>query len=256
MTRQIRWVILAGIWLLIVGCSGRPEKKPIEAAIQRQTILRHVYGIGTLTAEKSFGVKVGVTSRVASLNVSEGQSVKKGGRLVLFDNGAQVDSPIDGVVTLVAVKLGELAYPQVPIIQVTDLSRLYVQVGLEQQAASQVRPKMIARLSFEGSRGRAIEGRVTNVYPNDGQFFARIEVPLVPEGLLPGMTLDVAVEVDRKDGVFVVAGNLIHDQALSIQRDGKVKEVPVKIGLVDGNRVEVISNELREGDLPIEWRGR
>jgi macrolide-specific efflux system membrane fusion protein len=71
-------------------------------------------------------------------------------------------------------------------------------------------------------------------------------VPLA-ENVLPGMTADVAIEVNRKDKVLLVPLSAISDGRIKVKRDGKRKTVKLSIGSVDGNWAEVL-----EGDIDLK----
>ncbi len=59
-------------------------------------------------------------------------------------------------------------------------------------------------MSFENLREQKLNGKVTSIYPKDGQFFVNIEVQDMPAEVLVGMTADVAIQVAKKDNVLQV----------------------------------------------------
>ncbi len=252
-SKKIAAVAIAAFVTIFVsvrlGSRATRDARIPTAPIQKQNIINAVYGIGTVTASETFQVKTGVTSRILAIAVSEGEPVRKGARLLTFDSGVSVIAPFDGVVTSVSQKVGELAYPQSTILQMMDLRKRYVLIGLEQQSAAQVRPGMSVRLSFEGNRKQPLSGLVKSVYPSEGQFLVRAEVDNLPEALLPGMTLDTAIETFEKEGALVIEASFLKGSSVFVKKSGRVLEVPVRIGIVDGTRIEVESSDLKEGDL-------
>ena len=109
-----------------------------------------------------------------------------------------------------------------------------------------VKPGLPVRVVFESIRGEVLKGKVSAVFSRNDEFLAHIDVPLA-DNILPGMTADVAIEVDRKDKVLLVPLSAISDGRIKLKRDGKRKTVQLKIGSVDGNWAEVV-----EGDVSLE----
>ena len=96
------------------------------------SIVQSVYGIGTVTATHSFQLKLGVTGSVVDLYVKEGDSVKKGERLVNIDQ-VVYRAPFAGTVTSLPYKIGENVFAQLPILSLVNLLDRYLVVSLEQQ---------------------------------------------------------------------------------------------------------------------------
>ena len=164
-------------------------------------MVESVYGIGTVTARHTYDLKLGVMDTLKKLYVDEGAPVKKGAALVSFEDNHLVRAPFDGVVTSLPYKEGETIFPQMTVLTVTDLINPYIVVSLEQSAAIPVRRQQKAFLSFESLRGQKLEGTVSAIYPKEGEFYVNIEVPNFPDGILVGMTCDVAIEVASKHPV-------------------------------------------------------
>jgi multidrug efflux pump subunit AcrA (membrane-fusion protein) len=64
------------------------------------------------------------------------------------------------------------------------------------------------------------------------------------------MTADVAIEVSRKSNVLLVPTAALDRGRVWIKRNkhSLVKEVPVVTGIVDDERVEIVSGAIEEGD--------
>ena len=240
-------VLLLAVAVLLTG-KWQAEKYKDIAVVKKQSITSAVYGIGTVTARQTFQVKVGLTSRISEVFVVEGDYVKKGSKLVGFDSGVTVTTPFDGTVTQISQKVGELAYPQANIMIVTDLKNRYIVVGLDQQSAQTVKLGMKTRLSFEGTRETPYVGVVQSVYPNEGQFLVCIEVSNLPESILPGMTLDTAIEIYTKKDALIVPINSVKGDYVYIKTARMPNKVPIKTGIIDGSRIEIISPDIAEGD--------
>lgn len=244
------WFIALPLMLtLIVGgvYLRRSQKAYTEVGkLERRRIVEAVYGLGTVTARKSYNIKLGLTGQVRKVFVREGDSVKKGDPLVSVEGATEFKAPFDATVTSVPFKEGETAYPQNILMKLTDLNDNYIVVSLDQRAAMKVRTGLPVTLSFEGNREKAIKANVASVYPNDGQFLVRIDSDAIPATALPGMTVDVAIEVTAKEGALLAPVAGVQKGYLIVGSSHQVQKV--ETGLVDGARVEILSGQVKEGD--------
>jgi membrane fusion protein, macrolide-specific efflux system len=216
--------------------------------IGRGKIVDAVYGIGTVTANRSFSLKPGVVGTLSDLFVKEGDTVKKGQRL------AQVDSmtyhaPFDGIINYLPFKVGENVFPQVPILIVTDLLNRYMVVNMEQQGALRVRAGQKAKLSFDTLRNQNYDGVVQSVYSYSSNFIARIDVSKLPPEILPDMTADVAIVIGEHENALLAPIPALDGEAVWVKRgQGLPTKTPIKIGIVDEKMAEIVSGDVREGD--------
>lgn len=210
-------------------------------------VVESIYGLGTVNADKVFHVRTGLTLSVQKLFVSEGSLVQPGSPLVKLDESL-LRSTIAGTVTSVSYKEGEIVPPQVAVVTVTNLSHLFLEVSLEQQLVLRVKKGQNVLVAFESLRNEKYEGVVSYVYPRDNQFIVRIELKKWPEGVLPGMTADVAIVVGKKTDVLLIPlRSLVAGQVTRI-RNNKRERIPVKLGVIDGEWAEITSDNIVETD--------
>ena len=219
-------------------------------------IVEAVYGIGTVTSRHTFTLKIGVTDTLGRLFVQEGDRVKKGAALVAFSDGRTSRAPFDGIVTSLPYKEGETVFPQLPVLVLTDMKNPYVVLTLEQSAAVRVRVGQEALLSFENLRSQRLNGKVTSLYPKEGQFYVNIEVPSIPPELLVGMTGDVAVQVASREKVLQVPLSTVDKGKVTVIRNGVAKSVPVKLGAADGLWGEVAEGDIKLDDKLVSPKGK
>lgn len=214
----------------------------------RGDIVEAAYGLGTVKSEENFSAKVAVTSSVVKYYVSEGQDILKGQKLLKTDQGAIIYSPFNGRVTNIPFSIKENIFPQATILSVANLKKLYLTVSLEQQAIMRIRPGLNAEVSFEFFRNKKLPGKITSIFTASDQFIAKVELEEWPDGVLPGMTADVAIEVARKKDALLVPTAAIVNGSLIIKRSGKKTKLPVKIGLSDLEKTEILSPQLELSD--------
>ena len=141
-------VLTAAAVLLVARIRARPAT--VELALKKTDIVRTVYGLGTVQAEKTYHLRIGIAANLVKLFVREGDQVSKGARLVEFDQVPVMTAPFAGTVTAVAFKEGEAAFPGNKILTITDLSRKYITASLDEKAAVLIRQKQKARIAFDG----------------------------------------------------------------------------------------------------------
>lgn len=211
------------------------------------SIIEAVYGLGKVKSHKHYEVILGVMSTIQKKFVVEGQVVKKGDPLLRLEGGI-IHSPIDGTVTTVKYKDGEVALPQAPIIRVEDLFDCYIELSLEQQAALRVRKGQKALVSFESIRQKNLRGKVVAIFPKDDEFLAHIQVGSLNPGVLPGMTADVSIEIGNIDRAILVPIKAVANGSVSVKREGKWVKEKIEVGHVDGLNAQVLSENIKESD--------
>src|SRR5581483_6167002 len=201
--KKYKFIILLGITAIVGLEAGVHIGKAYSQRVHPKigNMVESVYGIGTVPARHTYQLKLGVSDTIAKLFVDEGATVQKGQALIALVDNHTIRAPFAGVVTSLPYKEGESVFPQIPVLTLTDLKDPYVVVSLEQSGAIPVHRDQKAFLSFESLRGQKLQGTVSAIYPKDGEFYVNIEVPQIPEGILVGMTCDVAIQVAAKENV-------------------------------------------------------
>jgi membrane fusion protein, macrolide-specific efflux system len=244
-----RWVwtggVLAAALFLTAAVHGRGKEVVHQPKVGR--VIEGIYGLGTVNADQVFTAKTGVSLQLQALPVKEGDKVKAGDLLARFDESA-LRAPFEGTVTQIAFKPGEIVPPQAPVLTLTNLSRLYLEVNLEQQSVLKVGPGKKAAVSFESLRGERFEGAVKYIYPRDSQFIVRIELETWPEGVLPGMTADVAIEALAREEALLIPLKAVEEGKVVLMRDGARKETEVTLGAVSGEWAEVLAGDINLSD--------
>jgi multidrug efflux pump subunit AcrA (membrane-fusion protein) len=225
------------------------KKQPQEnlsAPLKKGSIIECVYGIGTVKANKSYQLKSGIASKINNIFVKEGDLVKKGDKLIEMETTFL--APFDGTVTSILYPVGETIFPQSNILQIVDLSDRYIIVTLDQNGILHIKKGQKTKLNFDGMRDNSFEGIVTAIYPNNNQFIVRIDIPNLPQQILPGMASDISIEISTHDNVLLVPLAAIDKSTVLVKTGKKIKTLPITLGLNDGIMAEVTSSELKEGD--------
>lgn len=216
--------------------------------IERGSLVEAVYALGTVRPVDSFSLKFGIAASVREIFVEEGQTVTKGEALLVNDSGITFRSPFNGTLTKLNVAKNETAMPGIPILEIQNLKEVYISVSLDQESALRVKPGQAVQLSFESIRGNVYKGKVERIYPSNGQFLVRIEPQELPQGILPDMTTDVAIEVSSKENAILVPLVAVDRGKITRFRNGKRDKIEIRIGAINSEYGELLQGDLIEGD--------
>ena len=199
----MKWIKKHKILTLIAICvffvisyvffNSKKQNNILTHPISKGSIMECVYGIGTVTANKSYQLKTGIAGKINSIFVKEGDSVEKGAKLVELET--LFTAPFSGTITSISCHEGETVFSASVILRLTDLLDRYIITVLDQRSILKISKGQIVKLSCDALRDKVYEGKVVAVYPVDNKFHVRIDVPKLPLQILPGMTVDVAIEI-------------------------------------------------------------
>ncbi|MBN2491630.1 MAG: efflux RND transporter periplasmic adaptor subunit [Planctomycetes bacterium] len=149
---------------------------------------------------------------------------------------------------------GEMLQPNAPIVSVLDNNVMIAQIDVIERDYPRIRIGQPAVLITDGFPDREFTGRILRIAPllKELSRQARVEIELANEDgvLKPGMFVRARIEFDRHADVTVVP------VAALARRDGhqgvfvadtaekKARFVPVKAGITEGERVEIVEPAL------------
>lgn len=206
---------------------------------------------------------------------------------ISLDNARQrladtkVMAPIDGVVTLRPVSIGQIISSGISnvgggtsIMTISDLSRVFALGSVDESDIGRVNVDQEVEVTADAFPNRRFKGKVvriatrgTNV-SNVVTFEVKIEVLDQKKNLLkPEMTTNLAIIAARKDDALMVPVEAVirkqGKRVATVQKsDGTTEERPVETGINDGTKIEIVSG-LSEGEKVIlqktqsdsRWRG-
>ena len=197
-----------------------------------------------------------------------------------------IRAPVDGVVVSRNVDVGQTvaASLQAPVLFTIarDLTRMQVETSVDEADIGRIREGMEATFTVDAFPGGVFQGRVVQirkdakVVQNVVTYIVVIAVTNPELKLMPGMTANVRLVVDRRENVvkipnaalrFRPAGEGPRDAARIVSRgagpssapvitpgrvyvlgpDGKPQVVQIFYGLTDGTSTEIARGDLKEG---------
>jgi HlyD family secretion protein len=172
-------------------------------------------------------------------------------------------APFDGVVLDVTTEVGEWISPTLPgifippVIDLIDPTDLYVRAPLDEADVASVHLDLPVRITLDAFRGRSFPGALTYAasYVETQQEQNRtlsveavFDMEDLPDNLLPGLSADVEVILDAREGAIrIPTYALLEGGEVLVVRGGRLEAVSVETGLRNWEWTEVVSG-LSEGD--------
>ena len=177
-----------------------------------------------------------------------------------------MQAPFTGVVLDVTTEVGEWISPSPPgvalppVIDIIDLDSLYVEAPLDEADVARVRVGLPVRITMDAFRDRSFDGQLTYIssFVETRQEHNRtLPVEAVfnetelPANVLPGLSADLEIIVDAKDGILRVPTSALleGDRVLRVE-GGKLASRTVQTGIRNWEWVEVTGG-LDAGDAVV-----
>ena len=249
--KKLYFIALILLFLALLSVYLWRASQWIEVRPDRAPIVESIYALGTVESDRKFELKTGVPMTIEHLMIKEGDLVQKGQQILIYQNGPKVFSPLTGTAVSVYANEFEILPAGTKVLEIQDLNKLYVEVALEQQSVMRVRKGQKVRISFESLRAEKYTTQVESVYPRQQNFIVKLPLPEKIPGVLPGMTVDVAIEVGSKANAMVIPLKAIAFGKVRIKRKNhrEAELLPVKIGMMDEEHAEIIDPPLSQEDL-------
>jgi len=177
---------------------------------------------------------------------------------------AALIAPWEGTVTSLDVEIGEMINPVQPVIVLSDLTALEVDVNLDETDVAHVALAQEAHVSVDAFPGVGMAGEVTYVAPKADTFSGVVLYPVTVRLMvsdLPvraGMTADVEITTATQEGALIVPLRAVHteDGRAYVDRlgDNGVERVEVTLGLTTDTEAE-IAGGLAAGDVVVVVSG-
>jgi RND family efflux transporter MFP subunit len=180
--------------------------------------------------------------------------------LVALRSGATLTAPADGVVTAVAVAVGDDAPAGAAITMITSDLRVSTSVVESDVAAIEVGQEASVSIA---ALDATLRGAVTSIDPVGSaggsggvvSFAVKLLLDAPPAGLRPGMSADVTIVAASASNVLAIPSRALTGSADSytvrvVAADGSVSTRQVQVGLVTSSLAEIKSG-LQVGELVV-----
>jgi membrane fusion protein, copper/silver efflux system len=163
-------------------------------------------------------------------------------------------APASGIVSELGVREGAQLMAGSTLMQIADLSRVWLIAEVPEQDAARVVPGAVATVELQGRTGEPLKGKVGYIYPTLDETVralrVRIELPN-PKGMLrPGMYANVSFGQAARDALTVPSESVIatgRRKVVIVKDPHGFRPVEVVTGQESGGRTEILQG-LAEGE--------
>ena len=174
---------------------------------------------------------------------------------------ARLTAPFEAVVVDVMATRGQAVAKGQPVVLLSDPNQIEVRATVIEEDLPLVAPDQPVELFFDAQPADSVEGRVVRIVPqrvrgeNRPLYHVYISVESPPDGVLPGMTADASITVDRRPGVLRLPRSVIRaapagKAVVKVWAGGRRLERTVAVGLRGDVNVEIVDG-LTEGDMVV-----
>ncbi|PTM54750.1 efflux RND transporter periplasmic adaptor subunit [Desmospora activa] len=268
-----KWLIGVGILVLVGGMvtiaalQAQGSTAEVEVtALSQEELSEEVMLTGTLMPRDQeqifFQPERG---ELDEIKVEEGDKVKKGDTILSYKNpSSQVKASKGGTV----IQVEEVPPSQAatrPVVVIADLTKQEVHAKVSEYEALNVEKGLSATLTFDALPDEEWVGEVTRVayLPAEAEGAGGDEqvvypITIQPEERLPvklGSKLMVVIQTEPTEASTLPQSAVIsrgNKNLVFIVEDGKAQEKEVKLGISDGDRVEIRSGVKADEDVIVD----
>jgi HlyD family secretion protein len=241
------------------------RKGELEAA--QATVLQAQAGLDKARADAAQDEVKRASMIGAQAGVTRAQVGEESARTVL--GYTTITAPRDGVILQKYVEEGTIVTSGrssvtqgTDIVLLGDISRMFVEVSLDEADAGSVRVGQATEISVDAFSNESLRGKVTRIDPqavteqNITTILVTVEIENPDPRLKPGMTASCTFLVDRVDDTLYLPSRAVQQSSngnfVIVPKGKETITVPVEIGLVGDDRTEILEglNEGAEVVLP------
>ncbi|MBR1684396.1 MAG: HlyD family efflux transporter periplasmic adaptor subunit [Clostridia bacterium] len=199
------------------------------------------------------------SATVRAVYVQEGDKVTEGQRLVRLSNGETIKAEFDGKVNTVSVAVGDEVSQNTQLVQVADFSHLKTSIRIDEYDISSVHvgDSCIVTATATEKQFRSTISSINYISSSQGNvaYYTGTVYVDVDEtaSVYPGMQVTVTVPQEQAENVVILkmdALSFSYENTAFVykqEEDGTMTEVPVTVGVSNGNYVE-IKEGLEDGE--------
>lgn len=185
------------------------------------------------------------------LNLNSAQSKKN---LLISSQLASdftLKSEIDGMVYQLPKNKGELVGPQTVLAVIGDSKQFYLEMQVDEYDILKIKKGLKVVVILDSYKGQVFEALVTKIDPimNERSKTFTVEAEFVqqPEVLYPNITFEANIVLQTKEHAMLLPRNYLINDSFVMKANGD--KVPVKTGLRDYQKIEILSGIKSEDEL-------
>jgi membrane fusion protein (multidrug efflux system) len=230
---------------------------PVEVvAPGKMDIAEKVHAVGNIQSDAEVSIFSKVAGKIANNLVRMG-SVITPGQIVsvvnrdevgYYNNPYYVKPDAMGVVARILLNPGASVNPNSPIMNLVDIDLVKVVAAVDEKKIRFIGMGQGARVILEAYPGEVFGARVTTISPVGNPINRTIDVELsIPNPthrIKPGMYVEVEWTISSRTATVVPLAAVVDrggQKYVFLAADGLAKMVPVTVGVVAGDAIEVVS---------------
>ena len=231
----------------------------VNDPVQKGQLIAEVYSPDLYAAQEEFLLALkhpedsawaaAARQKLSFLGLTAGQidALEKGGKPM---RRVAYRVPASGIVSSIAVHPGASVNAGMPLLEVTDLSRVWVTAEVVEDQAAWINPGKSAEVSLAALPGEVFEGKVDYVYPKLDPATRTVQVRVVLKNpglkLKPGMYANVTLYGGKgEEGVIVPSEAVIHTGKRAVvliaEGEGRFTPVQVKTGMESNGQTLILA---------------
>lgn len=250
---------------VILSETGMQNLRIETAVVEESDFEESIFALGRIEVQP--GNSASVTSRVAGriveLKALPGDSVQAGQEVVQVETRQpgfppptiMLKAPAGGLVTSLAVRLGDPVEPDKPLLEVTDLSKVYAVAQVPEHLAGKIKPDATAHITVSALPDEKFQGELlrfgTSVNRASGTIDAIFVLPNPGTLLRPGMRAEFSIVLSKRTGVVSVPRLALQGDAANrfvyvkdFELPNGFVRAPVVTGQMNDYAVEIVSGLL------------
>jgi RND family efflux transporter MFP subunit len=190
-----------------------------------------------------------------------------------LERNTNIKAPFSGIISGKYFEAGEMysgspttASGKAAIVTLVQLNPLKAMVNISEAYYPVMKSGKGVTICSELYPDKCINAKITRVYPtidpSSHTFQVEVTIPNTSENLKPGMYCSVSIDLGKVDALMIPAQSVLKTQGSNeryvfIDDKGVARKVKVVLGQRVDDMVEVVSNDIKEGDLlVVEGQGR
>jgi HlyD family secretion protein len=172
---------------------------------------------------------------------------------------AHIEAPFNGTITAVNIQPGDSVSPGLAVLQLADLSKMFVEVDISEVDLADVKVAQEVVINFDADLNQEYRGEIVElslvgaVVQGVVNFKATVEL-LETDGIVrPGLTAAVNIITREVEDVLLVPNRAVRVREgmriVYILKEGSLDPIEIELGASSDLFSEVIGGELQEGDL-------
>jgi len=175
---------------------------------------------------------------------------------------AWIEAPFAGTITQVDAHVGDQVAANKSAFRMDDLSKLYVDLDVSEVDIDQIEIGQTVNLSFDALRSKPYTGKVSEVAMISDEtssavnFIVTVELTNPDKDVRPGMTSEVEIVTAQRDQALLIPNQAVRvvdgkQVVYLLQADQSMKTVEVGLGVSSDAYSELLSGDLKAGDLVV-----